>query len=679
MLRSKSRSGSIDFGQKSHSSRFSRTFSASKLCRGDALRCQIDSNAVVSLDRKKPSEVDNLSENQVNNRVLLMKEQMGLVEEELRETKKQLDFVEGEKNKAILELKEMKKLASEANMKLNEGLSSKKAGELIAELKVLKEFQSKTQEELKIKDKNIESLRVELEKAKKYEVKFAEKDVVLGGLKEEMNHVKASEVKATEQLSVFKKKVEELEVELEKRKLSESKIFDSFESQTRQFERANIELEEAKVEMASLHEKVESLEAASLKRNSGRLNGYSNGEIANSVKKELESLNSELALAKEDVANAQEREKIALSKAKNLNDEISLLKNEVKLASEAEEKSRKAMDDLALALKEVATEASEAKEKLSATQLELEQVKEEAGQLKEMIRNTEARYQKLLDEAKKEADLYRNTAERLRLETEESLLAWNGKEMGFITCIKRAEEERTLAQRETERLAESLKAAEDTSRAAKEEKFKLRDILKQAVNEANAAKAAAGLARDENSQLKDRLAEKEEALHFITKENERLRINAPAASHDIVKVFASSSPESRTSPDRQQQEGGTKTPTEMIEEREEYHNVKETFSVDLRELKFEKADDLEKDEALKGSIFDPTSVTPKSEPRTPHSLPQRRRASSPALADEAGKPNANPDFNHFDDSDSDRNHPSSRRRALFRKVGDLIMRKSFHV
>ncbi|KAL3323601.1 hypothetical protein AABB24_037981 [Solanum stoloniferum] len=649
MLRSKSRSGSIDFGQKSHSSRFSRTFSASKLCRGDALGCQIDSNAVVSIDRKKLSKIDNLIENQVNNRVLVMKEQMGLVEEELRETKEQLDFVEGEKNRAILEIREMKKLA-------NEGLSPKKAGELIAELKVLTEFHSKTQEDLKIKDKNIESLKVELERVKKYEVKLAEKDVVLGGLREEIGRVKASEVKATEQLFVFKKKVEEMEVELENRKLSESKMYDSFELQTRQFERAKIELEEAKVEMASLRKKIELLEAASAsaslskRSNSGRLNGYnSNGEIANSVKKELESLNSELALGKEDVANAQEREKIALSKVKNLNDEINLLKNELKFASEAEEKSRKAMDDLALALKEVATEASEAKEKLGATQLELEQVKEEEGRLKEMIRNTEARYQKLLDEAKKEADLYRNTAERLRLENEESLLAWNGKEMGFITCIKRADEERSLAQRETERLAESLKAAEDTSKAAKDEKFKLRDILKQAINEANAAKAAAGLARDENSQLKDRLSEKEEALHFITKENERLRINGHAASHDNV-------------------------PSEMVEEREDDHKGRKAFRADLTELKLEKNKDDEKDETLEGSIFDPTSVTPKSEPRTPHSLSHCRRASSPALADEEGKPNAN----LFEDSDSDRN-VSSRRKALFRKVGDLIMRKSFHV
>ncbi|WMV53319.1 hypothetical protein MTR67_046704 [Solanum verrucosum] len=651
MLRSKSRSGSIDFGQKSHSSRFSRTFSASKLCGGDALGCQIDSNAVVSIDRKKPSKIDNLIENQVNNRVLVMKEQMGLVEEELRETKEQLDFVEGEKNRAILEIREMKKLA-------NEGLSPKKAGELIAELKVLREFHSKTQEDLKIKDKNIESLKVELERVKKYEVKLAEKDVVLGGLREEIGRVKASEVKATEQLFVFKKKIEELEVELENRKLSESKMYDSFELQTRQFERAKIELEESKVEMASLRKKIESLEAASAsaslskRSNSGRLNGYnSNGEIANSVKKELESLNFELALGKEDVANAQEREKIALSKVKNLNDEINFLKNELKFASEAEEKSRKAMDDLALALKEVATEASEAKEKLGATQLELEQVKDEEGKLKEMIRNTEAKYHKLLDEAKKEADLYRNTAERLRLENEESLLAWNGKEMGFITCIKRADEERSLAQRETERLAESLKAAEDTSKAAKDEKFKLRDILKQAINEANAAKAAAGLARDENSQLKDRLSEKEEALHFITKENERLRINGHAASHDNVNV-----------------------PSEMVEEHEDDHKGRKAFRADLTELKLEKNKDDEKEETLKGSIFDPTSVTPKSEHRTPHSLSHCRRASSPALADEEGKPNAN----LFEDSDSDRN-VSSRRKALFRKVGDLIMRKSFHV
>ncbi|KAJ8551490.1 hypothetical protein K7X08_021505 [Anisodus acutangulus] len=157
----------------------------------------------------------------------------------------------------------------------------------------------------------------------------------------------------------------------------------------------------------------------------------------------MENLKSELKLAKEN-------EKIASSKAKDLNDEM-------KLASEAEEKSRKALDDLALALKEVASEASEAKEKLTTTQLELGQVKKEAGHLKEMIKSIRARYKLFLDEAKKEIELYRNTIERLKSEAEESLLAWNGKEMSFIACIKEAEEERDLSLHEATKLRSLLK------------------------------------------------------------------------------------------------------------------------------------------------------------------------------------------------------------------------------
>ncbi|KAH0652452.1 hypothetical protein KY289_030130 [Solanum tuberosum] len=105
-----------------------------------------------------------------------------------------------------------------------------------------------------------------------------------------------------------------------------------------------------------------------------------------------------------------------------------------------------------------------------------------------------------LDEAKRETELYRNTAERLKLEADESLSSWNGKETSFIECIKEVQEERDLAIHEATKLNESLKEAEQRSKAAKEEDYKLRDILKQAINE---AKAAADLARQENPQLKD--------------------------------------------------------------------------------------------------------------------------------------------------------------------------------
>ncbi|KAK4708236.1 hypothetical protein R3W88_029161 [Solanum pinnatisectum] len=86
-----------------------------------------------------------------------------------------------------------------------------------------------------------------------------------------------------------------------------------------------------------------------------------------------------------------------------------------------------------------------------------------------------------LDKAKKETKLHRNTAERLKLEAEESLLAWNGKETSLIACTNEAEEMGRAT-----KLNESLKSAGQTTKAAREENCRLRDILKQAINEANA-------------------------------------------------------------------------------------------------------------------------------------------------------------------------------------------------
>ena len=61
-----SRYGNADFGQKNHPSVLSRTLSASKFCRGDALASQIDSGALKPVGRRSvdryPSKVANLSE-----------------------------------------------------------------------------------------------------------------------------------------------------------------------------------------------------------------------------------------------------------------------------------------------------------------------------------------------------------------------------------------------------------------------------------------------------------------------------------------------------------------------------------------------------------------------------------------------------------------------------------------
>ncbi|XP_016499788.2 uncharacterized protein LOC107818311 [Nicotiana tabacum] len=396
-----------------------------------------------------------------------MQEQMGKLEEELWQ---------------------MKEVANEASVKAT--------GELLKELRTSRELQSNTQEELKIKYKNILSLRLEIERAKEFQLWLAEKEASLGKLKDELNNAKGNEAQVMDLLSNFKKRVHELQVEVENRRLSESKIVDSLALKTKEFEQISRHCD------GSCHRKI-------------------------SWEKELERLRSELGSTKANLA---------------LSDEMLLLRKQLKLATDAEEKSQ--------------TEATVAKEKLSASQLELEQVKDEARRLKQMVRNTEARYQKLLDEAKQE----------------------------------------TLAQQETARFAESLKDAEHMTRAAREEIYKLRDILKQVVNEANVAKAAADLARDENSQLKDSLAEKEEKLHFLARE--------------IGQVD------------------------------------KEIFSVKPIELLQQEQEDLE----AKIQDDDPEKAeAPKSEPHTPKQVSHHRRASSSTFSDDFGTPRA--EFSDHSDTD----------------------------
>ncbi|KAI4317293.1 hypothetical protein L6164_025174 [Bauhinia variegata] len=332
-------------------------------------------------------------------------------------------------------------------------------------------------------------------------------------MKEDMENLKGSEDHAVKLLSDCKRRVHELELELAKRKESEANLLDSLEIQTRQLELSQILLEESKAEIASLREK---------------LQGFaSNGA---STKETTRGSETKAQPAKEKSNVAEDDDKQATGKVKTMLKEMSLLRNELKLATEAEEKSKKAMDDLALALKEVATEASHVKDKLTISQLELVHSIQEAERLRALLKSTEENYKQLLDETKKEADQYKNTSERLRLEAEESLLAWNEKETELVNCIKRAEDEKSSATAEP---LESLRAAESKIKESKGENQKLRDILKQALNEANVAKEAAGIAKAENAQLQDRLAGKEEAINLIAHENEMLKINETTLVENI--------------------------------------------------------------------------------------------------------------------------------------------------
>ncbi|KAL0350099.1 UNVERIFIED_CONTAM: hypothetical protein Sradi_4159100 [Sesamum radiatum] len=446
-----------------------------------------------------------------------LQKRMGETEEEQKRAKQKL---------SVTEVEEDLVLDHQADMH--------EEGELKMELENMKKLLSNLRNELKNKDEKIGSLEMEVGKAREVELVLAERDVYLEKLNEELRITREKEQDMMVLLSENKRRIQELEAEAEREKQSESKMVESFEVRSKELEATKIELEKSRAEISSLRNRVESLEELS-RKNNGEVECFSSEDCGSSEDSssskdmEIKRLIVELQITKENLAQAQECEKQALLKVTCLHDETEALKMELNRALEADEKSTKALEDLAFALKEVSTEANHAKEKMSFTIIELEQVKGEAELLKTMLRNTEESFQKLLNQARQEAELNRNTAERLRIEAEETVMAWNGKEMGFVGCIKRAEEERVITQSENCKLLESLKAAETMARAAREETHKLRDILKQAISEANAAKAAADIAREENYQLKDCLSEKEEELHFLTEENKRLTISEAAA------------------------------------------------------------------------------------------------------------------------------------------------------
>ena len=260
-------------------------------------------------------------------------------------------------------------------------------------------------------------------------------------------------------------KIKSLQREVEKTKESERKMLESMISQTKQLEKTKIELEESKLEMRNLKEKKREFDQDQLPYQS-----------------------------KEDIGN---------------------LRRELRLASEAEEKNKKALDNLALTLKEVTTEMNGLREKLAAAQENLDRVRNEANHSKSMWMTAEERFQILVEEV-----------ERLRMEADDTTAAWNAKESGFIGCMNISENEIKKLQQEKLQLEESL-------RSAKEESVRFRDIMKQAVNEATVVKEALEIARRENSQLKDLVSARENSLKTMKQDLECVKLKEANANDRI--------------------------------------------------------------------------------------------------------------------------------------------------
>ncbi|KAG8047423.1 hypothetical protein GUJ93_ZPchr0008g12508 [Zizania palustris] len=331
----------------------------------------------------------------------------------------------------------------------------------------------------------------------------------LNKLQEELKNEKVEKMRALDEIKELKKnknvknnlksngdddqldlahRLEQLEDELEAARDSEKKLLMSLEAQTKQLEQTKVSLEEAKLEIASLQGNDKSLETFSaLSPNP----------------------------SKQPARNLRRRGIMSFSFADPGDVQTRSLQRELKLAVEAEEKCKKAMDDLAIALKEQTDDAREAKMKLSSVQAELTNARIEMGNSKTLLENTEEKLR-----------LAQEEAAQLKFESNELAAASKEKERGLVDCIKIFEGELIKAKEENNKLIES-------QRVIRDENSRVREMLKHAVCEANVAKESLEIARAENSQIKADISEKESTLQSIMQEYESLKVSEAAAQSSI--------------------------------------------------------------------------------------------------------------------------------------------------
>ncbi|KAK9039300.1 hypothetical protein V6N11_014506 [Hibiscus sabdariffa] len=408
--------------------------------------------------------------------------------------------------------------------------------------------------------------------------------------------VKSAEEQVSSQSfeSEGQRRILQLEDEIKTSKESEKNMYVIFAALTKELEKTKISLEESRHEIISLRQNLEKMDPSS--------------------SAELQST------------------------ANMLTQEVNSLKTQLKSTREAEENNLTALDDLALALKEVRTEANQARE-------ELENSKAQVESLKLQLNNMEAMY----NEAKNEAQTFRYISERLTLEAEEGLLEWNMKETGFVDCMKNLEDERNAALEQNKTLLESLTEAQNMYRKAMEDKEQLRDNQKQVMQEANyVSKESASIAREENSR--------------------RSRKMNGSTNFEVIREWKLLFCEDHCGKNKDGKERNKKAKQHRFST--PCLNLK--FPYKVKEVEDEGKSDEEESESelsdlLRGSIFD-VAETPKAEEQQP------RDAGFVAIDDE-GEEYYHIETRHFYE-ENDRT--SRKKKALFSRFSDLIKVRSFH-
>ncbi|KAL6641519.1 hypothetical protein ACP70R_019700 [Stipagrostis hirtigluma subsp. patula] len=382
-------------------------------------------------------------------------------------------------------------------------------------------------------EREASELRAELKNSVAMEEKLAKAEDLVEGLKVDIAYAKRAEADAGKSAQEWKAKAASLEARLEEASRLNKRSEESLVALTKSFEDCTSMLQDKQAQVLQLKERVASLEKEASEYKEGFLETNRRLDVARKEASDLQAaidgLRSEHQLLQEAHQQVVSNEKTASVQVGHLSEDKNRLLRELGDTREERDKVKKAVEDLAAALREVSSEAREAKERVLAKQAELDNAQLQISELKAAMKNAEERFQLMLAESSYETACLRKTVERMGSEAKSSKDEWISKEAGFVDMLKRSDDGVCSIQSEMNRLTESLRIAEIQVQELKAEKnqlvTKLQEFEFQAMNTTSSAEEA----KAESSQLKELLSYKEEEVLALNHEVTDLRLRERAA------------------------------------------------------------------------------------------------------------------------------------------------------
>ncbi|RLN16615.1 hypothetical protein C2845_PM02G18880 [Panicum miliaceum] len=448
------------------------------------------------------------------------------------------------RNAALDQADELQRIAND---------NAKKVEVLMAEVARLKsrldtELETKAKEAAEIVGKlesEASALRAELQTARAFEEKLARAEELLEGLKVDLAYAKSAEADASRSAQEWKNKAESLETRLGEVSRLNRRNEESLASLTNTFEDCTSMLQDKQSQVLQLQEKVASLEKEASEHKEGFLEASRRLDVATKEASELQAaidrLRSEHELLHEAHRQVVVSDKTASAQVSHLTEDKDRLLKELDDTRDERDKVKKAVEDLAAALREVSSEAREAKERVLAKQAELDNAQLQISELKTAMKNAEDRHQLMLDESNYETACLKKAVEKMGSEAKSSKDEWISKEAGFVDMLKRSDDGISSIQTEMNRLMESLRVAQNEVQELKADRTQLLNKLQEFEFQAMNTSSSADEAKAETSHLKDLLSFKDKELLAMNHEVTELRLRERTASEkasELSKLLA---------------------------------------------------------------------------------------------------------------------------------------------